>query len=107
MKYNIAKGWIAEIITAYYNTGDPRFKDKEYRDAFTMVINDYHMKLKYEEHKKEMPKEMKDWIIQNYKDCEEDKLTEDQRTKFLDLVEENKEDKDFQDAFKEFQKSKK
>ena len=59
-----------------------------------------------EEHKKEMPKELKDWIIQNYKDCEEDKLTEKQKTLFLDLVEENKWSKDFQDAFKEFQKSK-
>ena len=55
---------------------------------------------------KEMPKEMKYWIIQNYKDCEEDKLTEDQRTKFLDFVEEYKWSKYLQDAFKEFQKSK-
>jgi len=51
MKYNIAKGWIAETITKSYINGNPRFKDEDYSDAITMVINDFHMKLKYEEPK--------------------------------------------------------
>ena len=54
MKYNIAKGWISEIITKSLIT-DPhtssmyqKFKGEDYSEAITMVLNDYHMKLKYE-----------------------------------------------------------
>tara|TARA_R110000822_G_scaffold244669_1_gene373320 strand:- start:137 stop:328 length:192 start_codon:yes stop_codon:yes gene_type:complete len=50
----------------------------------------------------EMPKELKDWLIQNFKDCEEGKLTEDQKTKFLDFIDDNKESKYVLDAFKAF-----
>ena len=46
MKYNIAKGWIAEIITKSYITGGGQFKDEDYSEAINMVINDFHKKLK-------------------------------------------------------------
>lgn len=49
-----------------------------------------------------LPKELKDWLIQNFKDCEEGKLTEDQKTKFLDFIDDNKQSKYVLDAFKEF-----
>ena len=55
---------------------------------------------------KQMPNELKDWIIQNYKDCEDGKLGVIKKMLFLDLVEENKWNKDFQNAFNEFEKSK-
>ena len=105
-KYTIAKSWIAEIIVGSYVNGDPRFKDENYKDAINMVMNDFNMKLQYEKPKPKMPKELKKWITQNYKDCEDGKLTEDQRNKFLDLVEDNLENKDFHDAFKEHLKNK-
>ena len=54
----------------------------------------------------EMPKELKDWLIQNFKDCEDGKLTKEQKTLFLDLVEQNKDNKYFTDAFMEHQKNK-
>tara|TARA_R110000782_G_scaffold16896_3_gene47932 strand:+ start:3073 stop:3249 length:177 start_codon:yes stop_codon:yes gene_type:complete len=53
-----------------------------------------------------MPKELRDWLIKNFEDCENGKLTQDQRIKFLDLVGENLGDKEFEDAFKEYEKTK-
>ena len=106
-KYTIAKAWITEIIIKSSTEGtNPMFYDEKYRDALVMVMNDFNMKLQYEKPKPKMPKELKKWITQNYKDCEDGKLTEDQRNKFLDLVENNLENKDFHDAFKEHLKNK-
>tara|TARA_R110000796_G_scaffold38430_1_gene96689 strand:+ start:125 stop:388 length:264 start_codon:yes stop_codon:yes gene_type:complete len=49
----------------------------------------------------------KEWLIEQFKDCEEGKLTKDQRIKFLDFLDEYKETKYLYDAFKEFQNNKK
>ena len=54
----------------------------------------------------EMPKELNDWLIQQFKDCEDNKLTEKQKTLFLDLVEKKKDNKYVQDAFMEHLNSK-
>lgn len=107
-KYTIAKSWIAEIIAGSYVNGDPRFKDENYKDAINMVMNDFNMKLKYEKPKPKpkMPNKLKKWITQNYKDCEDGKLDVVQKKLFLDLVEDNLENKDFHDAFKEHLKNK-
>tara|TARA_R110000823_G_scaffold243103_1_gene367392 strand:+ start:383 stop:550 length:168 start_codon:yes stop_codon:yes gene_type:complete len=48
-----------------------------------------------------MPKELKDWLIQNFKDCEDGKLTEKQKKLFLDFIDDNKESKYIYEAFKE------
>lgn len=47
MKYEIAKGWISEGISNI----PPRFTYEDFSDAITMVINDFHTKVKYEEPK--------------------------------------------------------
>jgi|TARA_R100000149_G_C5842963_1_gene114316 hypothetical protein len=55
----------------------------------------------------EMPKHLKKWIVNQYFACENNTLTEDQRKKFLDLVEENQNDTNFIECFKVFNKLKK
>ena len=48
MKYLVAKQWIAAIIDKSMRDGDPIFKDKEFKDSITKVMNDFHQ-LKYKE----------------------------------------------------------
>ena len=45
---------------------------------------------------------LKNWVVDQFIACENDTLTDKQRTLFLDLVEERKDDKLINDAFKTF-----
>ena len=53
-----------------------------------------------------MPKELKDWLLKNFEDCENMKLTQDERIKFLEFIDNYKRSEYLQKAFNDYQKTK-
>tara|TARA_R110000868_G_scaffold388046_1_gene656819 strand:- start:27 stop:212 length:186 start_codon:yes stop_codon:yes gene_type:complete len=44
--------------------------------------------------------DLEEWCIEQFKNCEDGKLTTEQKTQFLDFIDENKHSKFIQSAFK-------
>ena len=53
-----------------------------------------------------MDTELKDWLYQQFKDCEDGKLTQKQKELFLETMEDGKEIPEIQEVFKKYIKSK-
>ena len=53
-----------------------------------------------------MPKEVKNWLLKNFEDCENMKLTQDERIKFFEFIDNYKRSEYLQEAFNHYQKTK-